>query len=70
MELVAELPLIVLIANVPHPIDPRPAYVSDLLRVHAWRSAPTGPGDRYWDAAREAHRAYLNTTDYADARGV
>ncbi len=70
VELVAELPLIVLIANVPHPIDPRPGYVSGLLRVHAWRSAPTGPGDRYWDAAPEVHRAYLNTTDYADARGV
>lgn len=70
VELVAELPLIVLIANVPHPIDPRPGYVSGLLRVHAWRSAPTGPGDRYWDAAPEAHRAYLNTTDYADARGL
>jgi uncharacterized protein len=70
VELVAELPLIVLIANVPHPVDPRPGYVSGLLRVHAWRSAPTRPGDRYWDAAPEAHRAYLNTTDYADARGV
>jgi urea carboxylase-associated protein 2 len=70
VELVAELPLIVLIANVPHPIDPRPGYVSGLLRVHAWRSAPTGPGARYWDAAPEAHRAYLNTTDYAGARGL
>ena len=70
VELVAELPLIVLIANVPHPVDPRPGYVSGSLRVHAWRSAPTGPGDRYWDAAPEAHRAYLNTTDYAAARGL
>jgi urea carboxylase-associated protein 2 len=70
VELVAELPLIVLIANVPHPIDPRPGYSCGLLRAHAWRSAPTGPGDRYWDAAPEAHRAYLNTADYADARGL
>ena len=41
VDLLAELPLIVLIANVPHPVDPRPAYTCGPLRVHAWRSAPT-----------------------------
>ena len=44
VELLAELPLIILIANVPHPVDPSPAYTCGLLRVHAWRSAPTTPG--------------------------
>lgn len=70
VELLAELPLIVLIANAPHPVDPRPAYTSGLLRVHAWRSAPTAPGDRWWDATPEAHRAYLNSADYCAARGL
>lgn len=70
VELLAELPLIVLIANVPHPVDPRPGYTCGPLRVHAWRSEPTGPGDKYWDATPEAHRAYLNTADYATARGI
>lgn len=70
VELLAELPLIVLVANVPHPVDPRPEYTSGPLRVHAWKSRPTGPGDTYWDAAPESHRAYLNTADYATARGI
>jgi urea carboxylase-associated protein 2 len=71
VDLLAELPLIVLIANVPHPVDPRPAYTCGPLRVHAWRSAPTAPGDPRWDdAAPEARRAYLNSADYCAARGL
>jgi uncharacterized protein len=75
VELLAELPLIILIANVPHPVDPSPAYTCGPLRVHAWRSAPTmptetTPTDLGWDAAPEAHRAYLNTADYLAARGL
>ena len=75
IELLAELPLIILIANVPHPADPRPEYTSGLLRVHAWKSEPTrlpakGAADKYWDATPESSRAYLNTADYATARGI
>lgn len=70
VELLAELPLIVLIANVPHPLDPRPRYTCGPLRVHAWKSQPTGPGDPRWAAAPEALRYYLNTADYAAARGI
>jgi uncharacterized protein len=70
VELLAELPLIVLIANVPHPVDPSPTYECGPLRVHAWRSAPTAPGDSRWDATPEARRAYLNTADYLAARGL
>ena len=70
VELLAELPLIVLIANVPHPVDPRPRYTCGPLRVHAWKSRPTGPDDPRWDATPEALRYYLNTADYAVARGI
>lgn len=70
VDLVAELPLLVLIANVPHPRDPRPDYTVGPLRVHAWRSAPTGPSDAAWTASPERTRAYLNTVDYAEARGL
>lgn len=65
--LVAELDLIVLVANVAHPIDPRPSYDVGPLRVHAWRGAATAPGDERFDAPPEANRAYLNTIDYAEA---
>jgi uncharacterized protein len=70
VELIAELPLIVLIANVPHPVDPRPEYTCGPLRVHAWKSRPTAQGDARWDATPEALRAYLNTAGYAAARGI
>jgi urea carboxylase-associated protein 2 len=70
VELLAELPLIILIANVPHPVDPRPRYTCGPLRVHAWKSRPTGPADARWDATPEALRYYLNTADYAVARGI
>jgi urea carboxylase-associated protein 2 len=70
VELLAELPLIMLIANVPHPVDPRPAYTCGPLRVHAWRSRPTAPEDPRWAASPEAHRYYLNTAEYAAARGI
>jgi uncharacterized protein len=70
VELLAELPLIILIANVPHPVDPRPEYTAGPLRVHAWTSRPTVPGDPRWEATPEALRYYLNTADYAAARGI
>ena len=70
VELLAELPLIILIANVPHPIDPRPGYTCGPLRVHAWKARPTDPADSRWDATPEALRYYLNTADYAAARGI
>jgi len=70
VDLVAEMPLIVLVANVPHPLDPRTDYVVGPLRVHAWRSAPSGPSDEHHGASPERERAYLNTTDYLEARGL
>ncbi|SDQ59065.1 hypothetical protein SAMN02800687_2003 [Curtobacterium sp. UNCCL20] len=67
---VAELPLLVLVANVAHPLDPRPDYVVGPLRVHAWRGAPTTADDERSRATPERTRAYLNTVDYAEARGL
>ncbi|VXB96354.1 urea amidolyase associated protein UAAP1 [Aeromicrobium sp. 9AM] len=70
VDLVAEMPLIVLVANVPHPLDPRTDYVVGPLRVHAWRTAPSSPADEHYGASPERERAYLNTTDYLEARGL
>jgi hypothetical protein len=70
VEILAELPLVILIANVPHPVDPRLAYTCGPLRVHAWRSRPTRPDEPRWTATPEARRYYLNTADYAAARGI
>lgn len=66
--LIAELDLIVLIANVAHPVDPRADYLVGPLRVHAWPGEPTGPHDARFSATPENRRAYLNTLDYAEAQ--
>lgn len=68
VELRAELPLVVLLANVPHPLDPRPVYTCSTLEVLAWRGDPTGPTDPLWSASPERERAFANTADYAGAR--
>lgn len=65
-----ELPCVVLLANVPHPVDPRDAYVSTPLRVRAWRGAPAPLDAPEATATPEARRAFANTTDYARARGL
>jgi hypothetical protein len=70
VDLLAELPLIVLLANVPHPLDPRDDYLVGPLRVHAWRSTPTAEGDARFDATPERRRAYLNTLEYVEAAGL
>jgi urea carboxylase-associated protein 2 len=70
VELRAELPVIVLIANAPHPLDPRSQYECGTLEVLAWRGPATQPEDALWSYTPELERAYLNTRDYAEARGI
>lgn len=64
VELVVELPLLVTVVDVPHPLDPRPAYTVTPLRVTAWRDRPTGPDDPKWCSSPERERAYQNTAAY------
>ncbi|MGV9456423.1 urea amidolyase associated protein UAAP1 [Streptomyces sp. NPDC003635] len=66
----AEQDITVLIANVPHPLDPRPAYTCTRLEVLAHRARPTGPDDPLWDATPEGRRAFLNTAGHLTARGI
>ncbi|SPF01322.1 urea amidolyase associated protein UAAP1 [Streptomyces sp. MA5143a] len=60
----------VLVANVPHPADPRPEYVSTALEVLAWRARATEPDDPLWNATPEGRRAFLNTAEFRTARGT
>ncbi|KHL16090.1 UNVERIFIED_CONTAM: urea carboxylase [Mumia flava] len=66
----AEMPLILLVADVPHPLDPRDEYVATPLDVVAWRDRPTGPDDPLWDATPEGRRAFENTRDYLRSGGL
>lgn len=58
-----ELPVVVLIANTAHPLDPREPYTCTPLEVLAWRDRVTGPDDALWDATPEGRRAFENTAD-------
>ena len=70
VELVAEVPLTVVIANAPHPLDPRDDYQVSLLRIHAWPGVASTPTDPWWHSSPERTRAYLNTDQYLAVRGI
>jgi urea carboxylase-associated protein 2 len=61
VELRCELPLLVTVVNVPHPLDPRPSYTVTPLRVSAWAGAQTAADDPWRVASPEATRAFLAT---------
>jgi urea carboxylase-associated protein 2 len=59
-----EMEVILVIANCPHVLDPRPEYASTPLRITAWRGAVTLDQDPVRNATPEGQRAFLNTEDY------
>jgi urea carboxylase-associated protein 2 len=59
----AEMPLIVTVVDVPHRLDPRPAYTAGRIRITAWRGDAAGPDDPCRTATPEAVRAFENTDD-------
>ncbi len=63
-----EMPVVVMIADVGHPVAPPDAHEVTPLEVLAWRGEPTLPGDPLWDATPELQRALENTLDYWEAR--
>jgi uncharacterized protein len=63
VELRAEIDLVVLLVNTPHPLDARPTYSGSGVRVTAWRAS--APPDLAATAATpERARAYENTAQY------
>lgn len=60
----AEMDVIVVIANVPHVLDPRPDYTVTPLRATAWRGAIAPENDPIRTATPEGLRAFLNVEDY------
>jgi urea carboxylase-associated protein 2 len=60
----AEMDVIIVIANCPHVLDPRPEYASAPLRLTAWRGPITPETDPVRGTTPEGLRAYLNTEDY------
>jgi hypothetical protein len=70
VELLAELPLVVLVVNAAHPLDPRSDYVCTPLGITAWRDEATSPDDSRWSATPEGERAYCNTAELIDGLGA
>lgn len=60
----AEMEVIVVIANCPHVLDPRPDYTVTPLRASAWRGAITPSDDPIRNATPEGLRAFENVEDY------
>ncbi len=60
----AEMDVIVVIANVPHVLDPRPDYTVTPLRLTAWRGPVAAEDDPIRTATPEGLRAFLNVEDY------
>jgi urea carboxylase-associated protein 2 len=59
----AETDVIVVLANCPHVLDPRPGYVVTPARVLAWRGAPTPEDDPIRNATPEGLRAFQNVEE-------
>lgn len=60
----ADMNLIVVLANCPHPLDPRPDYCVTPVRVSAWRGAPAPADDPVRAAGPESQRAFWNTEEF------
>jgi urea carboxylase-associated protein 2 len=64
VELRAEMNVLLVLANTPHVLDPRPAYTCTTVRVTAWRGPITPADDPVRNNTPEATRAFLNIEDY------
>ncbi|MFS0772029.1 urea amidolyase associated protein UAAP1 [Sphingomonas sp. 1P08PE] len=60
----ADMDVIVVIANCPHVMDPRPAWTVTPLRLTAWRGPSAPDDDPIRGATPEGRRAYANVDDY------
>jgi urea carboxylase-associated protein 2 len=64
LELRAEMPVLVVLANTPHVLDDRPEYQATPVRVLAWRGPATPEDDPIRTATPEGLRAFQNTEDW------
>ena len=62
VDLRAEMGLLVVLANTPHPLDERTAYTATPLRITAWQTLRPDP-DPFRSSSPERERAYLNTDE-------
>lgn len=68
VDLRAELDLLVLVSNCPHPLAPGPYAPADVELV-VWRSPPPAPDDFCRTATEEAKRGFENNAAYLSSQG-
>jgi urea carboxylase-associated protein 2 len=64
VELRAEMNVLVVLAAVPHPLDPAAAYTPKPIEIAVERGAPPGPNDPCRVSREETKRAFENTERY------
>jgi len=70
VELRTEMPVLLVAANAPHPLDERDGRPCSPVRITAWRDQPPSPSDPFRNASPEARRAFEQTEQYLTARGI
>jgi len=60
----ADMNVIVVLANCPHRLDPRPGFCVSAVRASAWRGPPASADDPVRNATPEGQRAFLNVDEY------
>ena len=63
VQLRAEMDVLVVLANTPHPLDDRPDYTATTVRLTAWR-APRPDVDPFRATSPERLRAFQNTEEH------
>ncbi len=63
VELRAEMNVLIVLANTPHVLDPRPAYHATPVRLTGWRGPLTAINDAVRNSTPEAIRAFESTED-------
>jgi urea carboxylase-associated protein 2 len=64
VELRADLDLLAVLSNCPHPLDPNPVYAPGAVHATILRGDPPAPDDPYRLASEEATRGYGNNDAY------
>jgi urea carboxylase-associated protein 2 len=67
VDLRADTPVLVSLANTPHPLDDRAAYTGSSVRVTAWLGAHPDP-DPFRTSSPERERAFLNADELRRTR--
>lgn len=64
----AEMDLLLVLSNCPHPLDPRPDFAPEPIELLVWRGPPTPPDDPCRTRCDEARRAFENLDAWLDER--